>query len=337
MTEQTNTIPFPDSQSLSALKGTVSEPITTISHKPGKEGQTVQVRLAEKGAGMIGLENQEDNKEWSGIFNHIVKTARLATFLAEELNKTGVEVNPDLVLNSILVSHAGRRQWDESNWYPDVVENAKVKSAGGDQPLATQVLTDVGIPEEVMEVVDAHSIGTRYPIERMDTWEKKLSLYADFRTSQNFMGLRERFDDLAKRAVPSGRLTQEQLDAIEKWAFSTEQEIFSNLSIRPEDILEDMPAQPRWERYIRRLYVNDAEEGVFKRISELHEKINIGEISESELDKEFPTSTWWGNYVKELYDSRNGEPYHPRLGKQTGIARAIAFYSSLENKSPQTT
>jgi hypothetical protein len=337
MTEQTNTNPFPDSKSLSALKGTVSEPITTISHKPATTGEEVQVRLVESGAGMVGLENREDNKEWSGIFNHIVKTARVATFLAEELKKTGVQVDPSLVLNTILVSHAGRRQWDESNWYPDVIENAGEKAKGGDQKLATQVLKKAGISEEIMDIVDAHGIGTIYPIEKMDTWEKKLSLYADFRTSQTIMSLRERFEDMAKRAVPSGRVTQEQLDAIEKWAFATEQDIFSRLSIRPEDILEDMPPQPRWEHYIRRLYINDAEGGIFERISELHDKIDKGEISETELNKEFPSSTWWGNYVKELYDTRNGEPFHPRLGKQVGIARAIGFYSSLEKRSPQTT
>lgn len=284
---------------------------------------------------MAGLKEREDNKEWSGIFNHLVKTARVATFLAQELRKKGENVSQNLILNTVLISHAGRRQWDEANWYPDAVENAQEKAAMGDQPLATPVLEKAGIPKDVMEIVEAHAVGTQYPIERMDTWEKKLALYADFRVSQNLMSLRDRFDDLAKRAVPAGRLTQEQLDAIEAWAFKTEQEIFSKLSIKPENITDEYHPQSRWERYIRRLYVNDAEDGIFQRLDELYDQLNQAEGDGSLLPPiiekfktDFPENTWWGKYVRELYQARHGVPLHPRIGKQLGITRAIRFYQN---------
>lgn len=329
----------PSSKTLEALEGKVSDPVKTISHKPGSEDKEVTVRLVQEGAGMAGLKEREDNKEWSGIFNHLVKTARVATFLAQELRKRGKNVSPNLILNTVLISHAGRRQWDEANWYPNVVESAQEKAAMGDQPLATPVLEKAGIPREIMEIVEAHAVGTQYPIERMDTWEKKLALYADFRVSQNSMSLRDRFDDLAKRAVPAGRLTQEQLDAIEAWAFKTEQEIFSKLSIKPVDITDDYPPQPRWERYIRRLYVNDADDGIFSRLNELYTQLNQAESNGSlfpsiieKFKAEFPENTWWGKYVRELYQVRHGTPLHPRIGKQLGIARAIQFYKGLESK-----
>lgn len=336
-------IPRPSSKTLEALEGKVSAPIKTTSHKPGNEDKEVTVRIVQEGAGMAGLKEREDNKEWSGIFNHLVKTARVATFLAQELRKKGENVNPDLILNTVLISHAGRRQWDEANWYPDAVESAQEKAAMGDQPLATPVLKQAGISKEIMDIVEAHAVGTQYPIERMDTWEKKLALYADFRVSQNLMSLRDRFDDFAKRAVPAGRLSQDQLDAIEAWAFKTEGEIFSKLSIKPEDLTDGFPTQPRWEKYIRRLYVNDAEGGIFSRLSELYGTLNQYTVTDDGVDQavidrlnnEFPENTWWGKYVRELYEAREGKPLHPRVGKQMGIARAIEFYRGLEQK-PQS-
>ncbi|MEK7573631.1 MAG: hypothetical protein AAB531_04370 [Patescibacteria group bacterium] len=331
----------PVSQTLEALEGEVSDPVTTNSQKPGNEGQKVTVRLVREGAGMAGLEEREDNKEWAGIFNHLVKTARVSTFLAQELQKVGENVNPNLILNTVLISHAGRRQWDEANWYPEAVENAEEKAKMGDQPLAIPVLEKAGTPTEIMEIVESHAVGTQYPIERMDTWEKKLALYADFRVSQNLMNLDERFEDLSKRAVPAGRLTKEQLDAIEAWARKTEEEIFSRISITPAEITDNFPPQPRWERYIRRLYINDAEEGIFARLNTLHDALKAednftfspegfqGVIKR--MDLEFPENTWWGKYVRQLYKDRHGVPFHPRIGKQRGITRAIEFYKSLES------
>lgn len=325
----------PDSKTLEALRGKISEPKRVASQRPGAQGQEVTVRVVEEGAGMVGLEDREDNKEWSGIFNHLVKTARIATFLAEELKKRGEGVNLQLVLNSILVSHSGRRAWDEAKWYPDVVDNPQEKAVPmGDHLLARKILKEARFSGEIMDVVDAHAIGTLYPIERMDTWEKKIALYTDMRVSQNVMSLEERIRDHAERAEVSGRVTQEQLDGIADLVRKIEREIFLRISISPDDITDDFPPQPRWEKYMRRLYVSDAEKGIFNRISFLMDGILRGEEgSKEELDREFPLNTWWGRYVRELYAARKGQPFHPRVGKQLGIARAIEFYRGIESSS----
>ncbi|KXK09380.1 MAG: hypothetical protein UZ22_OP11002001062 [Microgenomates bacterium OLB23] len=60
----------------------------------------------------------------------------------------------------------------------------------------------------------------------MNTWEKKLALYADFRVSQVVTSLDERFNDLQERGVTMGRLTQQWIDDTKKWAQSVEDEIF---------------------------------------------------------------------------------------------------------------
>lgn len=319
----------PESRTLSVLKGKISEPVTTTSHKPATMEQKVTVRLVEEGSGMAGLEDWQDNKEWSGIFNHIVKTARVATFLAAELQAREIEVNPQVVLNTVLVSHSGRRQWDEAIWYPGEVENSSEKATRRDQPLTEELLSTANFPESVLNVVKAHGFVIFYPIEIMDTWEKKVSLYADFRVSQNVMSREARFEDL-KRAVATERITQDQYDQQRMWAKLTENEIFSLLSMDPEDITDDFPPASRWEKYIRRLYVQDAEGGIFSRISELQREIAVGTVDPAQLEQEFPPNTWWGSYARELYSVRNGQPLQPREGKQLGITRAIEFYSWLE-------
>jgi predicted porin len=108
----------PEGKILEVLKGKTKSFESVVSQKPGREGVLPNVMLVEEGSGMVGLEKAEENREWSGIFNHILKTARVATFLAERLKEVGVPIDPNNVLNTILVSHSGRRQWDEARWYP---------------------------------------------------------------------------------------------------------------------------------------------------------------------------------------------------------------------------
>lgn len=111
----------------------------------------------------------------------------------------------------------------------------------------------------------------------------------------------------------------------------SQEEFLARLQLYPEDINDRLLQPERWERYIRRLYINDAEQGIFDRLSYLHKDISEGKAgSQEELEKEFPQNTWWGKYARGLYDKRHGVPLHPNVHKQTGIARAIEFYRKLE-------
>src|SRR5260221_10694802 len=262
---------YPHAVTLEALRGVVSAPIEVISKKPDSKGQVVKVSLVKEGSGMIGLRNATDNQEWSGIFNHILKTARVATYLGELLRKTGEKVDPDCILNTILVSHAGRRQYDEATWYPSVVPDAAQKVEAGDTVITLGLLSHAHIPPVIIEGVKAHGIGATYPVGQMDTWETILPAYADFRVSQHVMSLQERFDDLTRRGVATGRFTQSYLKILEKWAFQAERSIFSKLQMRPEDITDHNPSMSRWEGYLRRLYINDAEKDIFENISRFYQ------------------------------------------------------------------
>lgn len=387
----------PNSTVIEALKGRVSEPKEVISHKPESQGKKVKVRLVEDGAGMVGLKDREDNREWAGIFNHYVKTAGASLQLGKLLKLNGQEVDLQLLLNTVMLSHSGRRQYDEATWYPSKVDDAARKREMGDMQIGLSNLRGKSLSPKLIDMISVHGLGTIFPFEATKTWNEKLPMYLDFRIAQNAMPMEQRFVDL-QRGVASGRYTQEFLGSLHRWAALVEKELFeilaitsydslksnprnlktridvaiklgkfseeeakllrntklykqsgqdvdpaeisgmdqneflSRLELRPEDI-NDLLLQPeRWERYIRRLYINDAEEGIFARLSEVYGKINSGEITQDELDKEFPKNTWWGKYSRELFDKRHGEPLHPRKHKKMGIARAIEFCSSLEEK-----
>ncbi len=306
MDNKTYSPPHPHATPLEVLKGFVSKPIETISNKPDYKGHIVKVSLVKEGSGIIGLENAADNQEWAGIFNHILKTARVATFLGEQLREKGEVVVPDCILNTILVSHAGRRQYDEATWYPSVVPNAHEKVEAGDTAITLELLSNARISPTIVENVKAHGVGDAYPITQMDTWEKILPSYADFRVSQHVISLQ------------------------------TERSIFSKLQIKPEHITDNNPSTPWWERYLRRLYINDAEKEIFANISQFFQELEKEETNMAEFNRDFLDS-WWGKYVRDLYEAQRGIPYQQTnkkgRNKAVGIERAIGFFGKLDSQS----
>ncbi len=393
-TKEEKPILGPSSNVLEALR---SATFTEPKHLRKPNGQEITTRLVREGAGMAGLEDRVENQEWAGIFNHYVKTAGASLQLGTLLKLNGQEVDLQLMLDTVMLSHSGRRQYDEATWYPDEVDHAAEKRETGDTRIGLDSLRDKNLPPELIEMISVHGLGTIFPFEATKTWNEKLPLYLDFRIAQNAMPMEQRFVDL-QRGVVSGRYTQEFLDKTHEWAISREQELFDALNIfsyevvsanpqnlraridtaiklgkfseeevkalketqlykpksgkkgdvadvvglspdefldrlqlYPEDINDQLLQPERWERYIRRLYINDAEQGIFARLSQLHRDIAEEKAgSAEELEKEFPQSTWWGKYARELYDKRHGIPLHPRAHKQIGIARAIDFYRKIE-------
>lgn len=319
----------PQSLILETLKGKVSAPQETVSHKVGEEGKRVTVSIIEEGSGLAGIEWGAEFRTFAGLFNHILTTARVATYLACELQKKGEKVDPDALLNTVLVSHAGRRQWEEARAYPEIVVGVKEKASVDNTDIALDLLKKAGITPVIIENVEAHKFPHAYPWEKMDTWEKKLALYCDFRIGQDVTSVDECMEDL-KRAVADGRITEELRLRTLDWAKERQKEIFSKLDIKPEDITNDFPKQPRWERYLRRLFMHDAEEGIFERLSELEGKLAAGEIDEEQIEEKFPQNTWWGRYARELFKAQKGKPYVQKAFKARGIERAIKFWRSLE-------
>lgn len=386
----------PSSQALGVLKdGEFSEKKQLCK----LSGQAITTRLVIEGVGMAGLEDPAENREWAGMFNHFVKVAGASLQLGRLLQLNGQGVNLQLLLDTVMVSHGGRRQYDEAGWYPNEVESAKGKQAAGDTRIGLSILQGKNLPPELLRTVAVHGRGAHpiIPYEEIKTWNEKLPLYLDFRIAQTVKSLAERFG--TKRAVQTTFSTPESHDKSQSWAMNTERELFETLRIasydtlvknpknlkarietaiklgkfseeeasalrktrlyqpkseldgdiagivnlthdefleklqlNPDDINERLLQPERWERYIRRLYLNDAEEGIFARLSELQTEITEEKAGSSleKLEKEFPPDTWWGQYARELYENQQGKALKPRAQKQIGIARAIEFYRRLE-------
>ena len=330
----------PQGDILKVLKGKTERVVPQEIKKPDTPLDS-EISLVREGSGMVGLREVHENKEWSGIFNHVVKTARVATYLAERLKVLGADVDPKEVLNSILVSHSGRRQWDEARWYPKDSVDAEEKIKKGDTVLSLDLLRDSGVSPIIIENVAGH--GTKNPSVDLNTWEKKLALYADFRTSQDIMPLDERFKGL-QRAVDDGRVMQEELNTLKEWAHSVEVDIFekfvdkrNGVLLEAADLNNEFPKQPAWEKYIRRLYIQDAEEGVYEKLDDFERRIMLAVSDEEvekiaqEVSKQFPENTWWGKYIRDLYVKQGEKPnlQSDQSGK-IGMDRAIAFFESLD-------
>lgn len=178
----------PDPRIVDVLRGVISEPI-----KVGPDEDDETVNLALEGPGMFGLTNWEDNKTWSGIFNHCVLSARYALRYAEGIVQAGYPVNPQLILDGMIVSHPGRRQWDEAGLYPQLIPDAAAKRAISNETLGLRLIQGK-VPEDVFNFVAGLAYSDEFPVgpEVLDSWEHRLSILADHRTSDRYLPLHVR-------------------------------------------------------------------------------------------------------------------------------------------------
>ena len=190
---------------IDALRGSISYPTETISHKPGLDfGKTVQVRLATEGPGMFGLTDMRDNREWSGIINHTLTTGLYAVHFAEELIRAGYAVDRQAILDGMIVSHAGRRQWDEAGWYPEGVsqlvgENEQKRRRGLSNETLGMQLIQGKVPDNAFKLVVAlgHNVeGFSVDPAIYKSLDFLLTIYADHRTTQKYEPLNTRMGDL---------------------------------------------------------------------------------------------------------------------------------------------
>lgn len=102
---------------------------------------------------------------------------------------------------------------------------------------------------------------------------------------------------------------------------------------------------PRWERYLRRLYLMDAEKSVFeakKRINEIIEQYQVNDghtpndVAEMEKRAGFDPQRWGTGEFNKLYFEQEGVPYKsPNKSSRPlyGWARAVWFFQYLDNQN----
>lgn len=366
----------PTGQVLEALKGRVSESVTTVSLKPRDNGKTVTVRLAEEGPSMSGLADWQDNREWFGINTHQWLTGRIGGEFSKQMAASGYDTNSSRVVNTMLVSHLGRRVWDEAGWYPEAVDGAQEKRSVSNETLGIRFIQGK-VPQDVFELVVAlgHNVeGFNVDPTIYDKWDFKIAIYVDHRTTNRYEELNTRMgdflmgnffesDSVAKEhkqivyssiariierqksfrqgngeevsldeadriaeglgaRADSSRLARRELMRLILQDANTEAALIS-AGVDVNNVNDKTLPSPRWERYLKRLYMNDAEEGVFEwigRSPRVHP-----------LDGHFMDE--YENYAREIYGKQDGVIYESKRGKPKGFQRAIEFLSKLDSKS----
>lgn len=176
-------VPRPESAPLQALLGEISPPVIINS---------VPVRLVTEGAGMAGLPDLHDNRDWAGLTGHTFVSARVSTYIASLLKEKGYNADPQIVLNAHLISHTGRRKHDEARTKPDHVPNAKSIVSISNEELGVNYLKSKNINPAHLEVVSALAHGHEEPVPLQEDLNFRIASYADHRCEHEVYSLGER-------------------------------------------------------------------------------------------------------------------------------------------------
>jgi hypothetical protein len=328
------------------LVGDVAGPITTESRKPATKGQNVAVHLVQEGSGQFGLTNLQDNKEWSGIFHHSILTARVSGYLAEQIADRGYDVDPTSVVDAMVVSHTGRRQWDEANWYPDAVTDAQERSGVTNETLGLRIIQGK-VPEKVFDIVSALAHGNK-EFEVSDSTKNsldyRLAVYVDHRTTDHVQELHNRLGDFlagffyARNAVDP--VKREEIRANIKDIIDRQKQ--GDMDIETADqIAAGLGASEDSSRLGRKefmgLVLTDADTEQFlesngidttslndsavpmpdwetdmrlRYVAAAKDDIvaRIDETDEQTIEREFPKDTWWGLAARVIYIAEKTYP-----------------------------
>lgn len=225
--------------------------------------------LLTEGSAMFGLEKKDDAMRWRGIFNHIMGTDRQVFTLATILRdlpqeqkqrlaefgfdlKSFEEIDPELLRDFMLISHAGRREADETGWHNLLGKDARHNQT--DPGTATDLyLRSVEAPSVFLDLmrVEKHAdhlakVGEQTVLPNV---ADNILTYADWTFGQAPNTLKDRFIGLRK----SQRAAPEILDLLEKCGTNFEKALQEVVS--PTIWQEMTSAGPfAWETQIRKAY-----------------------------------------------------------------------------------
>jgi hypothetical protein len=139
-----------------------------------------RMHFVEKGSGMFGLTNFYDNMKWAGIFTHLVLSARYSLYIGEQLQEKGYKVNLQTMLDSMLLSHTGRRQSDEAGEYKGLIGKDAYKKRANtkNELLGLEILEENKVPAEVLTQVRALANIGMFPIKDKKHENPEYAAYA---------------------------------------------------------------------------------------------------------------------------------------------------------------
>jgi hypothetical protein len=287
-----------------SLIGRISEPVTTISKKPDQKDELVTLRLVEEGAGLWGLDDWRDSREWSGIQNHMWFTARYASHLAGQMNERGYPTDPRLVASAMCVSHAGRRQWDEARWYPEAVPDAQAKASVTNETLGLRLIHGK-VPDDVFDLVTAlaHTTDEQSPAidpAVLSTWNYRIAQYVDHRTTQQYESLAGRMTAFIQANFLGGGTADTELAKrvqreVEGIVYSVRNATISGTPVRVDaevadrkmDALGVPDSSPRLSRHaLMELIVRDAETEGILRMQKVNTELSPNTVPAPQWEKD---------------------------------------------------
>ena len=159
-------------------------------------GEKKIMHVTREGAGQFGLTHREENDKWKGIFHHSVVTGRIAADIAERMQTQGHLTNPQRLIDSMIVSHAGRRAWEEARDFPNYVPDAAEKMTTTNETIGLRNIHEK-IPDEVFSLVSglAHGNTEFASVADHESLDYKIAIYVDHRTTDRYYELHERMGD----------------------------------------------------------------------------------------------------------------------------------------------
>lgn len=222
---------------LTYLLGDVTE--EPQGKKPLKDGSERNIFYLTKGSGMFGLKNPEDALEWAGIFNHIAGSIRHTEFLGDVIDHLTDEQRAELqtrgydfsqydsvglknLIDLMFITHAGRRQMDEFNWYG---LRDQSHPSGDSYENTRQIFEESNTPAEFLKLLEIENHGG-YLVEegksgKFSNIVTAILTMADWTFSQQPNTLEDRFEGLRK----SGRAPADQLDLFEAAAITFQRDL----------------------------------------------------------------------------------------------------------------
>lgn len=254
---------------LAYLLGRISPAPQFDDNRP--DGILRPISLLEEGSGMFGLKNTDDARRWKGMANHTLGTARQTFILSnsfsnlkldqiESFSKSGYDVstlsklNPYLLRDFMLTSHAGRRESDELSWHRELLDPQDPAHQEIDPGLATlQQLKNLSAPETLIELMRVEVHG--YLLDQIEKYGKfrdfeDISLTVpDWMFGQGPNTLEDRFKGL--RA--SKRASDATLDMLEMGALTFQKDFEEIIGEKLFDLMR-RPEPQDWEVKIREAY-----------------------------------------------------------------------------------
>lgn len=158
------------------------------------------------------------------IRRHSIVVNRVANWLAEKLEKSGVKID--------------RKTVDLASLLHDIDKIYEIKGTGKHGQVSYEILSRMDI--RVATAVRKHLLST-IAREGLDTWEEKVVYYADKRvTNDRVVTLEDRYKYLYEK-YGTNRAAIESIRRTEKPAFELEKEIFRKTGSRPGDLLKLNP------------------------------------------------------------------------------------------------